>query len=153
MSRFFAVHALLVSSALLAGAATPAHANEEALHFFSSPESKAPFSSVVRAGDVLYASGQIGMNADGVLPPDMKDQAKLAMSHIDDALKGAGSGLSDVFKCTVMLTDMKQWSSFNEVYVTFFKPGRLPARSAIGANGLAMGASVEVECLAYKPLK
>ena len=141
-----------ILSALLLCAALPASA-EEALHFYSRADSKAPFSAVVRAGDVLYVSGQIGANAEGKLPADMKDQAKLAMTHLDEALKQAGSGLSDVFKCTVMLTDMSQWAAFNEIYVTFFQPGRLPARSAVGANGLAMGAAVEVECMAYKPLK
>ena len=56
------------------------------------------------------------------------------------SLKGAASASSDVFKCTVMLADMKNWPAFNKVYVTYFPDGKLPARSAFGANGLALGA-------------
>ena len=56
--------------------------------------------------------------------------------------------MDNIFKCTVMIGDMKEWPSMNEVYVTYFKKDRLPARSAIGANGLALGAKVEIECLA-----
>jgi 2-iminobutanoate/2-iminopropanoate deaminase len=52
----------------------------------------------------------------------------------------------DVFKCTVMLTDMSKWAAFNAIYTGYFKPGRLPARSVLGAGALAAGASVEVEC-------
>jgi 2-iminobutanoate/2-iminopropanoate deaminase len=54
-----------------------------------------------------------------------------------------------VFKCTVVLADIAQWETFNKVYVTYFKPGLLPARSAFGANGLALGPQVELECPAY----
>jgi len=54
-----------------------------------------------------------------------------------------------VFKCTVVLADIAQWETFNKVYVTYFKPGLLRARSAFGANGLALGPQVELECLAY----
>ena len=54
-----------------------------------------------------------------------------------------------MFKCTVMLADMAEWEAFNKIYVTYFKPDRLPARSAFGANGLARGARVELECVAY----
>ncbi len=66
-------------------------------------------------------------------------------------LKGSGRSIDDIFKCTVMLSDMSHWGEFNNIYVTYFKPDRLPARSAIGANGLARGAMLEVECLAYSP--
>ena len=52
-------------------------------------------------------------------------------------------------KCTVFLADMAEWPAFNEVYATYFPSGRFPARSALGATGLALGARVEVECLAY----
>ena len=52
-----------------------------------------------------------------------------------------------------MLADMSNWAEFNSVYVRYFKPGRMPARSAFGASGLALGALVEVECCAYAPRK
>lgn len=138
---------------LLAIISTDAAASSPAIQFHSRPGSRAPFSPAVRVGDFIYTSGQIGAMPDGTIPADMVNQAKLAMDHVGDALALAGADFDDVFHCTVMLADMSQWTEFNKVYVTYFKPGRLPARSSFGANGLALGAGVEVECTAYKPLE
>jgi len=110
----------------------------------------APFSAAVRAGDLLFVSGQIG-DADGVLPDDFSTQAGNALDNLARALDAAGASMDDVAKCTVMLTDMRQWPAFNALYAGRFKPGHLPARSAIGANALALGAKVEIECIAYQP--
>ena len=108
-----------------------------------------PFSSAVRAGDTVYLSGQIGFGADGKLPATMDAQARLAMDNLGSALKQAGLGWGDVVKCTVMLDDMADWPAFNQVYVTYFPDNKFPARSAFGADGLALGALLEVECIAY----
>ena len=108
-----------------------------------------PFATAVRAGDTVYLSGALGIGPDGNLPAGMEAQAKLAMDNLGAALKSAGLGWSDVTKCTVMLDDMKDWPAFNKVYVTYFPDGKYPARSAFGADGLALGALVEVECIAY----
>ena len=70
------------------------------------------------------------------------------MENIRGSLEAYGSSLDQVVKCTVMLADMKEWGEMNEVYRTYFKSERLPARSALGANGLALGARVEIECWA-----
>lgn len=120
--------------------------------YFAEPGSAAPFSAAVRAGDFIFASGQIGITADGEIPASIEDQARLAMNNLQQAFKSAGADLSDAVKCTVMLDDMRQWPAFNKVYVSYFETGHLPARSAFGADGLALGAGVEVECIAYKPL-
>ncbi len=108
-----------------------------------------PFSTAVRAGDTVYLSGAIGIGADGKLPGGMESQARLAMDNLGAALKSAGLGWGDVTKCTVMLDDMADWPAFNKVYLTYFPDGKYPARSAFGADGLALGALVEVECIAY----
>ena len=110
-----------------------------------------PFSSAVRAGDTVYLSGEIGRRTDGTLPDGIEAQARQTMDNIGAALKSAGLGWGDVVKCTVMLDDMADWPAFNQVYITYFKPDRLPARSAFGADGLALGALVEVECIAHAP--
>jgi 2-iminobutanoate/2-iminopropanoate deaminase len=60
----------------------------------------------------------------------------------------AGSSMDRVVKCTVFIADMREWDAMNEVYVTFFAADKRPARSALGANGLALNARVEIECLA-----
>ena len=108
-----------------------------------------PFSDAVRVGDTLYLSGEIGRKADGTLPAGIDAQAHQTMVNIGAKLKGQGLGWGDVFKCTVMLDNMADWPTFNEVYVTYFPDGQFPARSAFGADGLALGALVELECLAY----
>ena len=112
-----------------------------------------PFSSAVRVGDMLYLSGQIGNKPDGSIPPGIEAQSRQVMDNIGTVLKSAGLGFGDVVKCTVMIDDIKQWGDFNKVYVTYFPDGKFPARSAFGADGLAMGALIEVECWAHMPAK
>ncbi|MEQ9520567.1 MAG: RidA family protein [Parvibaculum sp.] len=110
-----------------------------------------PFSQAVRVGDMLYLSGQIG-NVPGTLdlaPGGMEAEARQTMENIQTVLKANGADFGKVTKCLVMLADMSQWADFNKVYVTYFEPGKFPARSAFGANGLALGGALEVECEAY----
>jgi reactive intermediate/imine deaminase len=124
------------------------------IEFISSPEIKAaklPFSAAVRVGDVLYLSGQLG-NVPGKLelvPGGMEAETRQTMENIKTVLTENGLTFDHVFKATVMLADMSKWADFNKVYVTYFKPDRLPARSAFGAAALALGAQVELECMAY----
>jgi reactive intermediate/imine deaminase len=109
----------------------------------------APFSTAVQVGDMLYLSGQIGIAPDGKLPDTFDGQAKQVMENVGGVLKAHGLGWGDVVKCTVFIGDMKNWPAFNAVYVPYFTPGKLPARSAVGVNGLALNAQLELECLAY----
>ncbi len=108
-----------------------------------------PFSRAVRVGDVLYLSGAIGRGPDGKPPQGIEAQSKATMDDIGETLKLAGLGYSDIFHCTVFLSDMNNWAAFNKVYATYFTPGKMPARSAVGVNGLALGALMEIECQAY----
>ena len=132
-------------------AAKAPNADKTAVQFVRASDPMAPFSAAVRVENILYLSGQIGAGADGRLPPQFADQARQTMENIRATLNASGSSIEDVFKCTVMLADMSHWEEFNKLYVTYFKPDRLPARSAIGANGLARGAMLELECAAYSP--
>ncbi|MDT8436120.1 MAG: Rid family hydrolase [Gemmatimonadota bacterium] len=112
-----------------------------------------PFSSVVRVGDMLYLSGMVGVSAlDSMelVPGGMPAEARQALENIEAILAYVGAGREDIVKCTVMLDDIGRWSEFNEVYVEFFGSHR-PARSAFGADGLALGAAVEIECMAVAP--
>ena len=108
-----------------------------------------PFSEAVRVGNWLILSGQIGRNPEtGALPPGgIKAETKQTMDNIKRTLEKYGSSLDRVVKCTVMLADISEWSSMNEVYVTYF-PDHKPARSAFGTSGLALGARLESECWA-----
>lgn len=124
------------------------------IEFLSSPAARAanlPFSQAVRVGDVLYLSGAIGTlpGTMDLAPGGIEAEARQAMDNIGAVLADHGLTFDAVFKCTVMLADMSLWSDFNKVYVGYFKPDRLPARSAFGASGLALGARVELECVAY----
>jgi reactive intermediate/imine deaminase len=115
--------------------------------------SRLPFSDAVRVGDVLFLSGQIGIKPDGKLPADFASQARQTMDNVGSVLTSAGLAWSDVAKCTVMLDDMSNWPAFNAVYVAYFPDGAFPARSAFGADGLALGAALEVECTARAPAR
>lgn len=112
-----------------------------------------PFSEAVLVGDVLYLSGQLG-NIPGTLnliEGGIKAESVQVMDNIKSILKTHGLEMKNLIKCTVMLADIDEWSSFNAVYQTYFsKP--YPARSAFATNGLALGARVEVECMAVVSL-
>jgi len=110
-----------------------------------------PLSEAVRVGDTLYLSGQIGIQPGTLklVPGGLKEEARQTMTNIRTALEAHGYSMSDVVKCTVMLADMSKWGEFNGIYTTFFT-GQYPARSALGTTGLALGAQVEVECIAHK---
>ena len=146
---------LAASLSATSGAADTIPAEQQSgVHFYPRTDSY-PFSSAVRVGDVLYLSGAIGAAEDekSVVPGGMPAEARRMMELIGRTLKEHGLSYGDLFKCTVMLTDMRDWPAFNALYATYFKPGHYPARSAMGVSGLALGAQVEMECWAYAPQK
>lgn len=110
-----------------------------------------PFSEAVRIGGTLLLSGQIGIQP-GTLKlatGGFRDEARQAMNNLKTTLEAHGYAMNDLVKCTVMLADIAKWAEFNEVYKTYFTE-RFPARSALGVSGLALGAQVELECMAYR---
>ncbi len=109
-----------------------------------------PFSEAVRVGNILYLSGVIG-NIPGkkeLVPGGIKAETKQTMENIKRFLERYNSSLEKIVKCQVMLADIKEWGAMNEVYVTYFDKNKLPARSGMGINGLALDARVEIECMA-----
>lgn len=108
-----------------------------------------PFSDAVRVGDVLILSGQMGFPPGKLelVEGGITAETHQIFANIKAILDANNSSLDRVFKCSVMMGDISEWPKFNEVYVTYF-PGDKPARSAFGANGLALGGSVEMECWA-----
>lgn len=147
---------LAIASAVLATSSPAAAQPRPAVEHLGRPALSGqalPFSDAVRVGDVLYLSGQLGIGSDGKLPEGIEAQTKLALDNIGAILKRAGLSHADVFHCTVMLADMKDWPAMNTVYVTYFPEGKRPARSAFGASGLALGGLVEIECQAYAGAK
>jgi len=115
----------------------------------SAPGALGPYSSGVVAGEEVFLSGKIG-NEPGAMklaPGGIKGETRQALENIKAAVERYGSTMDRVVKCTVFLADMAEWPAMNEVYVTFF-PNNKPARSAVGATGLALNARVEIECIA-----
>lgn len=146
----FVLIAVLGYVFLAASSAAPA-GHDAGLKFFPRKDAY-PFSTAVQVGDVLYLSGQIGIARDGKgLAPGLEAQTRRIFAEIGQTLKQHGLGYDDLFKCSVMLADMKDWPAFNKIYAGYFKPGHYPARSAMGVAGLALGAKVEMECWAHIP--
>ncbi|MHC4975781.1 MAG: RidA family protein [Planctomycetota bacterium] len=111
-----------------------------------------PFSEAVRVGDTLYLSGQIGNFPGTTDLPDggIGPETAQTLENIREILERYGSSLDDVVKCTVFLVDIDEWPAMNNVYTTYF-PNEKPARSAMAGSGLALGARVEIECIAVIP--
>jgi 2-iminobutanoate/2-iminopropanoate deaminase len=112
------------------------------------------FSSAVRSGDFIFLSGALGA-LPGVNPPQLVEggigpETRQTMDNIVTVLDAAGATLEDLIKCTVFLADIADYAAMNEVYVEYF-PSDPPARSAMAGSGLALGALVEIECIAAVP--
>jgi reactive intermediate/imine deaminase len=107
-----------------------------------------PFSSAVRVDNTLYLSGNLGNvpGSNDLVAGGIGPETRQTMENIKAVLEQFGSSTDQVVKCTVFLADINEWAAMNEVYRTFFK--NPPARSALGTSGLALGARVEIECIA-----
>ncbi|HEX5787510.1 MAG TPA: Rid family detoxifying hydrolase [Woeseiaceae bacterium] len=110
-----------------------------------------PFSAAVRAGDFLFLSGAIGIEPESgeLAPGGIQPETQQTLENIRASVERFGTSMDRVVKCTVFLADMAEWGAMNEVYRTFFT--NPPARSALGTSGLALGARVEIECIAMMP--
>ena len=109
-----------------------------------------PYTPVVRAGDWIIVSGQLGLK-DGVLVSGgVATQTAQAVDNLKNQLASVGADLSDIAKTLCFLTDMDTFGTFNDAYVAGFGDSR-PARSTIGVAALPAGGAVEIEAWAYKP--
>jgi 2-iminobutanoate/2-iminopropanoate deaminase len=108
-----------------------------------------PFSDAVRIDNLLVMSGQLGVDPATfkLVAGGIEAETRQIFSNMQRILSVNGVDLDDIVKCTVMIADIGEWPLFNTLYVSYF-PGDKPARSAFGANGLALGARVELECWA-----
>jgi len=100
-------------------------------------------SNIVKVGNTLYLSGQLGLRGEKGITPETKG----AMDAIKTLLEANGSHMDDIVKCTVFLADFAEWGAMNDVYLPYFTKHR-PARSAVAVAGMSGGARVEVECIA-----
>ncbi len=123
------------------------------LQYHKSKEEKkknSPFSDAVQVDNLLFLSGQIGMDHSirKIVDGGIKAETAQALKNIEDVLKNHGSDLNHVVKCTVILADINDFNEMNTVYRTFFTDN-LPARTTFAAD-LVLGAKIEIEVVAVK---
>ena len=138
----------VIGAFLLAGCAHP-HAKVERFPMPDDPEGKLPFSDTVVARGFVFQTGKLGFDpaTQKLVPGGIQAETRQTMELIKQGFARHGVGMERVVKCTVFMADMKEWPAMNEVYVSYF-PGVKPARSAFGVSALALGARVEIECIA-----
>ena len=114
----------------------------------NAPGAIGPYSQAVRAGDMLFTSGQLGLNPEtGVLAEGVRAQADQALKNLGAILHEAGLDYKDVIKTVVFIKNMADFKTVNEVYAQYFT-ANYPARSCVEVAALPMGGLVEVECVA-----
>lgn len=121
----------------------------KAIHTDNAPKAIGPYSQAIKAGNMIFCSGQIPINpATGeFVEGGIKEQTRQALTNAQNILKEAGLSLANVVKTTVFLADMSYFADMNEVYAKFFSQP-YPARSAVAVKTLPKNALVEVECIA-----
>lgn len=114
----------------------------------NAPAAVGPYVHAVKTGDVVYTSGQLGLDpVSGTLPEGVEAQAEQAIKNLEAVLKAAGLGLKDVVKTTVFLADINDFTAINAIYAKYFI-GEAPARSCVQAAALPKGGLFEIEAIA-----
>ena len=122
---------------------------KEILATSNAPAAIGPYSQGIRAGNMVFCSGQIPVNpATGLIPEGIQAQTRQAMENVLAVLAEAGATAENIVKTTVFLQDMNDFAAMNEVYATFF-PGAAPARSAVQVARLPKDCPIEIEAIAY----
>lgn len=121
----------------------------EAITTDKAPGAIGPYSQAVKAGGMVFCSGQIPIDpSTGEFVSDaVSEQTDQVLKNLGEVLTAAGTGLSNVVKTTVFLTDMNDFAEMNEVYSRFFNENK-PARATVQAAALPRGARVEIDCVA-----
>ncbi|MEN3271511.1 MAG: 2-iminobutanoate/2-iminopropanoate deaminase [Actinomycetota bacterium] len=109
-----------------------------------------PYTPAVRAGELLFVSGQVGMKDGALVAGDTIDQLRQAFGNLEGVLAEHGAALTDVVKITVFLRHMSDFGRMNEAYMEVLGDHR-PARTTIGVAELPLNALVEIEATAWKP--
>lgn len=115
------------------------------------PKPGGPYSPAIIAGGFVFVSGQVPKKpgTSDLVQGDIAAQTRQVLENVKLTLEAAGASMADVVKVTAHLTDLKEFSSFNEVYASYFPEPR-PARTTV-QSVLASGVSVEVDVIALRP--
>jgi len=120
-----------------------------AIHNPSGPPPSAPYTPAVRAGNLLFISGQLGTDPQTKMPyDDFEKQVEGAIANVRTLVEAAGGSLASVVKTTCFLADIGQFARFNEIYARHFTGAVRPARSTFQVGALPLGAAVEIEAVA-----
>ena len=149
--KYCLLTAVTTAALLLQTLASQASAGE--VEYIVTPDSAPlglPFSDAVIFDNLLVMSGQLGVNPANFRLVDggIEAETRQIFSNMTALLSSHDATLDSIVKCTVMIDDIDEWPAFNTIYLSYFTNHK-PARSALGADGLALGAAVELECWAY----
>lgn len=116
------------------------------------PAPRGPYSPAVRAGDFIFVSGQgpIDPDSNKFSFGDIQHETRIVLSNIKRILEGCGASVADVVKCSVFISDGRDFASMNQVYAEFFGEQK-PARTTVEAKFAEPRMKVEIDCVAYKP--
>ena len=150
--RFIAaLFALLAVFVFLGAAARKGDIVKKQILTDKAPKPSGPISQGIAAGGFVFCSGQLPVDpATGkIVPGGIEDQARQVLKNLSAVLEAAGSSLDQVVKCTVVMTDLSEFAAMNKVYAEFFK-APCPARATFQIGALALGAKIEIECIAVQ---
>ena len=113
------------------------------------PPPTAAYSHAVRAGDLLFVTGQLGVDpkTNALVPGGAAVQTRQVMQNLETVLAGAGTSLSRAVMVRIYLVDFADYQAVNAEYARYFEPGRLPARTTVGVTALALGGAVEIDLI------
>jgi 2-iminobutanoate/2-iminopropanoate deaminase len=119
------------------------------IHSDDAPKAIGPYSQAVKAGNVIYTSGQVSLDpkTGELVTADFTAQARRVFENLKAVLAAAGAGFSNVTKATVFLTDLANFQTLNSIYAEYFGDHK-PARTTVQVAGLPKGAQVEIDLIA-----
>ena len=125
--------------------------SKEIIFSKEAPAPIGPYSQAVKAGNTLYVSGQISLDADTgeLINENITEETHAVMKNLEAVLRAADYGFADVVKCTIFIKDMGQFGTINEAYGKYFK-NNPPARETVEVSRLPKDVNVEISCIAVK---
>ncbi|RPA67551.1 RidA family protein [Cyclobacteriaceae bacterium YHN15] len=125
--------------------------SKEIIFSKEAPAPIGPYSQAVKAGNTLYVSGQIALDADTgeLINENITEETHAVMKNLEAVLRAAGFAFADVVKCTIFIKDMGQFATINEAYGQYFKSNP-PARETVEVSKLPKNVNVEISCIAVK---
>ena len=123
---------------------------KQVIHTPKAPQAIGPYSQAVASGELLYTSGQLGIDVEtGKLAEGVQAQAHCAMKNLGQILAAHGLAYDKILKATIFLKDLADFATVNQVYASYFE-GDYPARSCVQVAALPLGGLVEIEAVAAK---